>query len=588
MSSGTAPSTKPEAFPGLIQHSFALRMGDAHHPFDGSSVRECIAERFELRTATGKEFRVKPLRNISDSDRDNWAARHSPLVQAEMTTVRSRALTLLDEEGRSGGEDDRQWPAALAWARGEQANGHCRTAARPRMRFAEFDQRYERVSENDFLVEASKAGGDESQRCRVARALLESIAFRRSQLFGLAVANRFVNVMLPSATLEYQAEKGPGKEGTDEADRDLILQPLVSLTRDGGERRMFRKTYSLTFFLIPVRDAWRQREISKCEIESIVNAGWSLSDSAPEKEVSSYVMSWPLGDYLTDLSRPEMQALLEVGEDRRPLSLRQTVEIVAFGIALRMTQGSSGEALSTTKCRIGDDVVTSLGTARVSAAVLVDPNLEVADIKTPIKRREPPGSLKELMSTLACETREPSPWTSKTRRQYTLDRPFVDGPDYAVGVIPRNRCLVVTNVARDEGSQESLLSQVAAVTYMTIGAATAIGTMRTIGHELERMERKDPVMIAEIDGEIATDLNEIYDLDITRESYRHLYRRLRRQLGIARDYKTLQGKMEALYRETSTIHDDREQKQLAVLTAAIVILSVLILIGTVVIAAKPV
>lgn len=574
-------------FSGLIQHSFALRMGEAHHPFVSSFMRECIAERFELRTAAA-DFRVKTLHDDPNGDCDGHAASHSPLVRAGMTTVRSRSLRLLDRGAKGSDGTDGNWPAALEWAKGEQAKSDCHTAARPRMRFAEFDQRYERVFENDFLIEEIGSDSTDSQRGRVARALLESIGFRRSQLFGLAVANRFVNVMLPSASLEHRVGKGFEGSGVGAGHRDLILQPLLSLTRDGSERRIFRKTYSLTFFVIGVeRDTWRQRDMFSPEIESVVNAGWSLADSVPQEQVPRYAMRGPLNAYVTDLSQPEVGTLLEAAEHEKTLSLRQVIEIASFGIALRMAQGSSGEALSATKRRISDDVVTSLGTARVSAVVLVDSELEVGEIEAPIKKRDPPGSLGGLMSTLACETRPPSPWTSKTRRQYTLDRPFVDGHDYAVGVIPRNRCLVVTNVAGGKKNSEPLLSQVAAVTYMTIGAATAIGTMRTIGRELERVERKDPGMIAEIDGEIATDLNEIYDLDITRESYRHLYRRLRGQLGISTDYKTLQGKMEALYRETSTIHDEREQKQLAVLTAAIVILSVLILIGTIVIAAKP-
>jgi uncharacterized Rmd1/YagE family protein len=96
------------------------------------------------------------------------------------------------------------------------------------------------------------------------------------------------------------------------------------------------------------------------------------------------------------------------------------------------------------------------------------------------------------------------------------------------------------------------------------------------------LEHEDPRKIAEIDGEVATDLHEIYDLDISNETYRSLYRRLRQRLGITRDYKILQDKMQTLYRATSTFHDAREQKQLAWLTAAIVVLSVLILIGTIV------
>ena len=113
---------------------------------------------------------------------------------------------------------------------------------------------------------------------------------------------------------------------------------------------------------------------------------------------------------------------------------------------------------------------------------------------------------------------------------------------------------------------------------MTIGAATAIGTMRAIDRDLERMEGEDPRKIAEIEGEIAADLHELYDLDITRETYRHLYRRLCKQLGIARDYKTLQKKMEALYRATSTNETVKSQRLLMGLTVVLAVLTVLLIL----------
>ena len=113
---------------------------------------------------------------------------------------------------------------------------------------------------------------------------------------------------------------------------------------------------------------------------------------------------------------------------------------------------------------------------------------------------------------------------------------------------------------------------------MTLGAATAIGMLRLIDRDLENMEGASPRKVAEVDSGIATDLNEIYDLDITRESYRIFYRRLRSRLGITGDYKTLQDKMDALYRATSTAHIERTNQLLIALTAAIVLLTLLLLL----------
>lgn len=579
-------------FHGLIQHSFALRLRDAHQPFDGRSTRESVAERFEVRAEDGVAFCLRELDGNVDSKSATWASRYSPLVEAELTTVRARPVEFLEPERDAGYRGCENWPTALSWAKPQQPGEHggrCgqRGLLRPRMIFSEYEEKWGAVSENDFLIDDCTSGNGPDRAQCVTLALLEAIAFRRSQLFGLATANRFVNVMLPSALLKYAGEGYCGENVSEANPRDLILQPLLSLVRDGRDRRKFRQMYSLAFFVIPVeRDTECAREMSKCEITSLVNAGWSLADTVPENLVPRYDVSNQFREYVTRLASPEVETLLDLAGSSEALSLRKVIEIVAFGVALRMTQGSTGEASTVTKRRVGDDVVTALGTARLSAAVLVDPELKPKAIRTPIKKRDPPGSLDDLMTTLASEVRSPE-WTARTRRKYQLDRPLVDEADYAIGLLPSNRCLFVTNVCKTNcKSPEPLLSQVAAVTYMTIGAATAIGTMRAIDRELERLEHEDPAKIAEIDAEIATDLHEIYDLDIARETYRQLYRRLRNRLGITSDYKTLQDKMQTLYRATSTIHDDREQKQLAWLTAAIVALSVLILIVGVVAASK--
>jgi hypothetical protein len=569
-------------FNGLIQHSFALRLGDSHEPFDGHSIRRSVEERFELDPGDGVRFRVRALNELGKGGVEG-VARHSPLVEAELTTVRARPLDFLGDDRNGRRRDCDPWPEALSWATPKAGSGteeDCpRRWLRPGMIFAEFEEEYGRDSECDFLIEPCMPSAPDQA---VARALLEAVAFRRSQLFGLATANRFVNVMLPNARLQHAS-------GSKAKPRDLILQPLLSLVRDGRDRRQFRHMYSLAFFVIPVkREKGRARAMPIDEVMSNVNAGWSLGDAISETLVPRYVIadSDPLREYLTRLGARGARGLREPLGSRGGLSLRQATETIAFGIAMRLTQGSSGEATRASVRHVGDDVVTSLGTARVSAAILVDPELRSEEIETPIVRRDPPGSLCDLMRTLASGTRAPE-WTKRTRRRYQLDRPLIDGGDYAIGLVPSNRCLLVANLDTDTPSGgESLLSRVAAVTYMSLGAATAIGTMRSIDHALEGLEDEDPCKIAEIDAEIATDLHEIYDLDIARETYRQLYSRLRVRIGITKDYKTLQDKMQTLYRSTSTFHDAREQKQLAWLTAAIVALSVLILIGTVVVALK--
>jgi hypothetical protein len=215
-------------------------------------------------------------------------------------------------------------------------------------------------------------------------------------------------------------------------------------------------------------------------------------------------------------------------------------------------------------------------------------SLQPDQVKRSVRGRLPlPKPLLSLLRTLSDPIRAPEADDCEGRK-YRLDRPFVDDDSYATAVLPTKRCLVVMSRADSQcGVRESALMQAGSIAYMTIGAATAIGTLRSIDNRLEFLEGTGPKGIAEIDREIAADLAEIYDLDITRESYREIYRRLRKRLGIARDYKTLQDKMQSLYRATSTLHEVKTQARLVWLTGAIVLLSVFIVIGTIVLAGKP-
>lgn len=571
-------------FNGLIQHSFALRLADAHQPFDGHSTQETLAERFGALADGGRRFSVVALKGGGKVDEDDPSAAHTLLARTDLTTVRPVPVGVLGDE--ANGADCNVLPPAFLWAgpgrKVDAADKRCdNRSVHPQMIFAQFEEEYERTSRNDFLVKVAGQDVEGEPSEKVARSLLEAVAFRRSQLFGLAISNRFVNVMLPCATLTPS-------DGRGNAGKRLLLLALVCLMRDGGDRRAFRRMYSLTLYALPVKpgEELREREMDSCEIESVVNAGWGLADAIPQKAVPRYEMGGPLWEYVGCLARPGATALLRRAEAEAGLSFRMVTELVAYGVALRMAQGSRGEALKATKRRIGNDVVTTLSTARVSAALLVDPNLKRKKIRKPIRWRDPPGSLVPLMKTLAGDTRLPE-WTPATRGKYTLDRPFVDSEEHAVGLLPRNRCLLVAYLPEQHRKDPvPLLSLVAGVTFMTGGTATAIGTLRSIDRDLERLEHGDPRKIAEIDGEVATDLHEVYDLDIANEAYRSLYRRLCDRLRITQDYKTLQDKMQTLYRATSTFHNDREQKQLAWLTAAIVALSVLILIVTIAGASK--
>lgn len=566
----------PDKFNGLIQHSFALPMAERHWPFDGESIGELVAERFSVPL---DGFCVSAVGDLSVSEVERVTS-HSPLVRNHLTTVRARTTPSITRKHNLG-YIPQELPPALLWA-GADPIACDYDYDETRFAFADGwgeEMCGEPASANDFLVKHGAAGCHADE---VSKALLELVAHQRSHLFGLALANRFVNVMLPHALLSPCSANACPANGCPPG--PWLLQPLVTLVRVDDRDRVFRNIYTLTLFLIPIDHCadgqHAAREMPECEIGLMVNAGWGLASVPWEERIPQFCVSGPLPEYLPRLARRDLSGMLRWPEVPK-LTLRQTTEATAFAVALGIAQGSGDLADRETTRKIGRDVVTALGSARVSSVVVVDPCLTSDDLRAGAPTSNPPGSLGGLAKTLAGATRVPDAgaWSRAELRKFRIDRSFVDNDSYAVGVLPTNRCMILTSAGRAQhGRSESALMQAGSVAYMTIGAATAIGAIRALDRKLETIRGSDPSRVADIEGEVANELHDIYDLDITREAYRAVYRSLRDRLAITRDYTALREKIEALDRETTTRHEVRGDALLAWLTAAIVALSLLILI----------
>lgn len=561
---------------GLIQHSFALQLSEAHRPFHGRTNFERVAERFGV-----GEYQPEQIGDLVNFPYNAYTG-HSPLANSGLTTLDAVGPTYVGPE-----QFDEELPAAFDWAGALFAGRSADRFEEPKLILADRYDDERLPSINDFLI--CKTGSP--KREPISQVLLELMAHKRSRLFGFRLANRIVNVMLPHAVLSRQ-----GSAGNLYSEGSWFMQPLVSFVRGGRDRRRLRGTYSLTVFLVPVSgDSFRSRSCAKGEIAEMANAGWGFAASLPGHRFSKFEVSGLLLDYLCALARFDLYDMRDLGgrvdggqkcaRPARQLTLRQTIERVAFGVGLSLAQGRTGRVDAKSTHIIGNDVVMALGSARVSSVVVEDPGLSPDEVQRPARYRLLPNGLGSLMNAIADPVRIERRGDAKGH-EFRLDRPFVDGNAYAIGVLPIKRALIVTSCTGEQfGVKESALMQAGSIAYMTIGAAAAIGIMRQIDRRLERLEGADnPKKIAEIDAEIAADLGEIYDLDITRESYRETYRHLRDRLGVTRDYEVLQSKMEALYRATSTFHEEKSERLLTWLTAAIVILSVFILIGTVIVA----
>jgi hypothetical protein len=543
---------------GIVQHSFGLQVPERSRPFPSQNVLARVCERFDCHP-----FAAYPVSDALLDLKSAPGAAHSLLAQRGLTTLGALKPSLIRP-----GVPQKKLPKAFSWAEHACDSGAEQRAV-PSLIFAdEYDR--EGPSLNDFLISNRDSGkrNSASEKAEgISQTLLELMAHKRSRLFGFRLANRFVNVLLPYAFLS------PGASGEPNVG-SWFMQPVVSFLRGGRDRGRLRSTYSLTFFLIPVagNSAFGTRSTSAAQIERVVNAGWGFAASPLKGALAHFDVE---GDLFTYLGAVIGLDLLPGNGARKDVPLRRIIESVAFGAGVTLAQSADLESARL----IGNDVLMALGSTRVSSVVVRDDLLEQEEVRRPVRDSPFPDPLSTLLETLAT-TRSPQ-GDDRDARKYRLDRPFIDDDLYAMGVVPVNRCLVVVSRGKAQyGVRESALMQAGSIAYMTIGAAAAIGTMRAIDRRLESLEGAGPVKIAEIDREIAADLGEIYDLDITSESYREIYRRLRKRLGIARDYKLLQDKMQAVYRATATLQEDRTQQRLVWLTAAIVVLSVFILLGT--------
>lgn len=555
----------PPEFHGLIQHSFALRLPKDRQPFVGVGVSQQVEKLFGLKAHGGAAFAVRAIgKTLAD---DSTHADHSPLVKSGSTTVEPLEVSFSGAAGHTDTEPTP--PPAFAWSRtGERTIADTQNG--PTFVFAELNTDTGKVERNDYLVERRQCG-DETHPISVS--LLEILAHKRSRLLALALANRIVSVMLPHAILT----PARGLEPHGVSYGSWFAQPLLSFIRNGQSRAGFRDSYSLTLLLVPITATeCHERMMTAEEIDLMVNAGWGLGAVPTRTPPPQFKVRGPLTEYLPRLAaRSDPARLLWPKSSaeqaaERLLTLRQGTEVLAYCLARKLTEAPGRNPDASEARRIGDDVLTALGSARVSSVLAVDDQLTVEDVCA-----ETPARLTrhhDLMAKIARETRRPR--FPAGFRHWGIDRALVDDATYVVGVVPTKRCVVVSCAAEAQhGWYQSGLMQAGSITHMTIGAASAIGTLCAIDRDLEAMDNAEPNKVTEIDAEIATDLRELYDLDITSEAYRRLYRRLRRRLGITRDYQALEEKMMALYRATSTDHEIKAQKRLNQMTAMIVLLT---------------
>jgi hypothetical protein len=593
------------ALNGLIQHSFALRVSPELRPFyarEGVPDAERLLRRLFAPSQPGGEARFElgdaGVEPVADPRRAN-APRRSPLVASHETSIQPRSLPFKEEAGRPlpdhsplrtlldwtddgcGKEVDRGWQGFVIAGR----------------------ERSEEALQKDFLV-VDRADEDGCGP-RTSELICQLLAHRRSRLFGLPLARDTFNILLPRALLSPASDPSLG----------WFAQPALSLFYVYG-RRGFRPIFSFSLFLLPCKigpesaacgPVAGSRTMTAEEIRDSVRDQWPLAtafnrdagDAAhgSTSQAGALTVSGPLVDYLAATAGNALRALgfdladgswTRVGEpEGDSLTLRSFTEATFFALVLRMTRGSAALPPRKTRQAIGDRVVTALSASRVSSVVLVDNSCKKVSGGRKKCPRPDPGA---LLGTASAEISKPYRVTGGATHDgdaHRIDQDFFDTDNYAIGVLPADRCVVMAgDRCAQRGFEASALLEAGWAAYMTIGAATATGMIRSVFRDIARSKRSKPDAIADLEREAMVDLHETYDLEITTEIFRNRYRLLREELGINAEYRALSDKLKALYRETSTRFDARSEQRLTLLTWAIVILSAVIAGGTLVLIFK--
>jgi hypothetical protein len=562
-----------DEFEGLIQHSFALQVPPELRPIytrhgvtDTERLLRALfeTEDFELGKAGMEEAPYLTK---------GGAWKHSLLVSRGQTKVTPHRLPFKEPQKLDKPEPLPQPLRPFRWAGKNDGNEIWDGFV-----FGDAGDERPASKRNDFLIE--DRDHNEGLELSTSRFLAQLLANKRSHLFGLALGRSSFNIFPPHAML------GAKSQSTEERPcGDWFVQPLLSLFHIYA-RRAFRPIFSFSLFMVPVTEAdkgyrMRARTMPTSEIHEVVKTQWPLATAFTDPENRpKFTLTGPLVTYLEQAAESSLAAL-DIAPRDDPLTLRQFSEATLFSLSNLMTAGPRGQPSERSRKLLGDRIVASLSASRVSSVAVVKDYPEA-------ERDSDDSALEETLADLAAKIADPIKSRATKLRKYRLDKPLFDREGYVSAVLPDDRC-VITVGAQDvqRGLHTSLLLEAGWTAYQVIGAATATGLIRSIFREITVSERAGPDVIADIEGEAMVELHETYDIEITVEAHRKHYRLLREHLGIDEEYKALGEKLRALHRETGTRADGRSERRLAILTWAIVVLSALILVGTLALIFKP-
>ena len=432
---------------------------------------------------------------------------------------------------------------------------------------------------NDYLI------GDEDSRDDLNQLrwfLARLFAQRRNKIVAAKLAERIYHVWLPAAIL--------APTHANQSARQLALFPVVSLTRRPVSES-WRHTEAITLVFVPVTVNDRHgadgehdhattapthygepRKATADEIASIVDLLRGSSFDAPSAADYEHVAG-SLWSYLATAGKnlgiagKMIQAVRSGSNSNSPRgSLRQWCELISVICAERKWKWTGRQ--------LPDAVLRSLRMNSFwSVLVLVDNERLDFPQKTPLKKGrdgdwsveqdvcEPtrlPDVVYQFLATLRGGSGSED-WIPLSSESRIDDLDSMEGSYLTWNVPGRRGILTVYNLKRESFPYESSLNLFGFLGHAVLAAAHSAATVDALNRE--PVDPKAVVKFAQKAHKLAEELDEMFDLDIVVAQYARMWMRMRRALGVDRQYRMARERLDLLTHYSEVIdRDNREER----------------------------
>ena len=534
----------------------AIRVGDVRER--RRSLRSWLVPpsgRFRLEGITSADMGLRPT-----------VPEHTWLIELS----RHAALEL---PTRSVGQQARRLPPALDWRDPPNAPAQ-QSSHYIRVQRARDDTSKSLTSVTDcndyFIRDESEEVAGPGSLSELQLFFAEFLSQRRCAILTSHVSERIYSIWLPPGVIVK--EPGPSEETS-----CFALLPVVTVVRRSYRIR-WRHAMSVSILLVPwwppgARRSSGPRPMSPHEVFDVMAATGGNSTELRHGTNISWPMTpdSPLQRYLDDVTHDERRYYCsrysESEVHERTPTLRHWMELLLLaaaefpvGLEDRKDDRIYPEQQEVDDTVLPDEVLRCLRVNGIWSATLATDALAKCTGESPIEGGSWwPGPVAAHPAAVADLTDGvPGPIAELFELFAQRDQAFLPTPEDRIDVlatgggaymtwrIPREHILV-TAYARgaDQFPDFSALNLASWFAFIAIGVTCAWQTMRSLTHEIEKID--DITDISRLGHDRIIDLEDVYDLDVASPAYADFYRRVRQLIGVQREYEDIKDRFTLLF-----------------------------------------